>query len=271
MTSASVRRVPVLMYHEIADASETRSRLAVTPASFADQLAYLHDMGWRAISASELSVILMDDATVLPEKTIVLSFDDGYENFYSRAMPLLSKYCFTASLFMTSGWVREARPYGPGIPQMLSWVQLSDLARSGIEIGAHSVTHPELDQLTDERLHDELFSSKKQLEDKLGMEVPGLAYPFGYSNSATRQIAQKAGYSYGYAVGNKIATPNADLFAIPRLTVKRATSLDEFQRLINGEDTITLRQDRLLTNGWAVVRRARRALREIRGGNPSNP
>jgi peptidoglycan/xylan/chitin deacetylase (PgdA/CDA1 family) len=269
ITSSSTSRIPVLMYHEIADKSEIRSPLAVTPAAFADQLSYLHDLGWKVISAAALSAILTDGDAILPEKTVVLSFDDGYENFYSQAMPQLSKHGFTATLFMTSGWVKEARPHGPGIPQMLSWGQLSDLASGGIEIGAHTITHPELDQLTGKRLHNELFDSKRQLEDRLGMEVLGLAYPFGYSSSAVRQIAHKVGYTYGYAVSNRTVTPEVDQFAVPRLTVKGATSLEEFSRLIGGVNTFTLRKDRLLTGGWAAVRGARRALREIRGGTPA--
>jgi peptidoglycan/xylan/chitin deacetylase (PgdA/CDA1 family) len=270
MASESVNRVPVLMYHEIADGSETSSRLAVTPAAFARQVAYLHDHGWRTISAAELSVILIDGPEALPERTAVLSFDDGYENFYSRAMPQLAKYDFTATLFMTSGWVKDARPPGPGIPEMLSWAQLCDVAGTGIEIGAHSITHPQLDQLTDRQLQEELVSSKQRLEDKLGVAVPGLAYPFGYSNSAVRQAAQKAGYGYSYAVGNRIATQKADLFAIPRLTVKRSTTINEFGRLINGDNTATLRQDRLLTSGWAVVRGGRRVLGKLRNGAAEN-
>jgi peptidoglycan/xylan/chitin deacetylase (PgdA/CDA1 family) len=263
MTPKSASRIPVLMYHEIADACETRSRLAVPPSAFADQLALLHDRGWRTITAGKLSTILLDGAG-LPERTVVLSFDDGYENFYSRAMPLLAKYSFTATVFMTSRWVKEARPPGPGIPRMLSWTQLSDVADAGIEIGSHGITHPELDQLTDEHLYDELFLSKERLEDRLGMEVSGLAYPFGYSNSAVCLAAQKAGYTYGCAVGNRITMPEEDIFAIPRLTMKRITSFDKFSRLVSGDNTMTRRQDRLLTDGWAVVRRGRRALRDIR-------
>jgi peptidoglycan/xylan/chitin deacetylase (PgdA/CDA1 family) len=270
MKSASFGTFPVLMYHEIADGSESRSGLSVTPAAFADQLAYLHDTGWTAISASALSVKIAAGQAPLPRRTVVLSFDDGYENFYSRAMPQLSKHGFTATLFMTSGWVQEAGPHGPTMPPMLSWKQLADIADAGIEIGAHSITHPELDQLTHKRLRSELFDSKKQLEDKLGMEVPGLAYPFGYSTAAVRQLAHKAGYAYAYAVGNRVATSKADPFAVPRLTVKRATSLDEFSRLISGRDTVTLRQDRILTNGWAVVRGTRRVLRQVRGGTSEN-
>lgn len=260
MTSARTSRVPVLMYHEIADPADSSSRLAVAPAAFAEQLAYLHDTGWNTISTGALSEIFSGDAGTVPERTIALSFDDGYEDFYSHAMPLLSKYEFTATLFMTSGWVKEAKPAGP---PMLSWAQLSDIARAGIEIGAHSTTHPQLDQLDGEQLQHELFDSKKELEDHLGMEVPGLAYPFGYSSGAVRRIARKAGYAYSYAVDNRTAAVGSDLFAIPRLTVKRSTTIAEFGRLVGGADTRALRQDRLLTSGWSVVRRTRRALRRI--------
>jgi peptidoglycan/xylan/chitin deacetylase (PgdA/CDA1 family) len=260
MTSTRMSRIPVLMYHEIADPADSSSRLAVAPSAFADQLAYLHDAGWSTISAGKLSQIISDGTGTLPERTVVLSFDDGYEDFYSQAMPLLSKHGFTATMFMTSGWIKEAKPAGP---PMLSWAQLSDIARAGIEVGAHSTTHPQLDQLDGEHLRRELFDSKKELEDHLGVEVPGLAYPFGYSSAAVRQVVRQAGYAYSYAVDNRIAALGSDLFAIPRLTVKRSTTVAEFGRLVDGENTIALRQDRLLTTGWSVVRRTRRALRRI--------
>jgi peptidoglycan/xylan/chitin deacetylase (PgdA/CDA1 family) len=262
--TGSVSRIPVLMYHEIADASDATSYLAVPPAAFADQLALLRDEGWRAISAGALSAMLAAGNTVLPERTVVISFDDGYENFYSQAMPQLAKYGFTATLFMTSGWVKEAGPTGPGAAAMLSWAQLADAARAGIEIGGHTCTHPQLDQLSNRNLRDELTVSKRELEDKLGMEVPGVAYPFGYTSQVVNQMAREAGYQWGYIVGNKTAARKSDGFAIPRLTVKGSTSLSGFQRMVNGADTFALRRDRLLTNGKWVIRRARRVRRESR-------
>ena len=99
MTAVSPLRVPVLMYHEIADTSATPSRLAVSPDVFADQLAYLRDAGFNAVTAGTLSAILADGAGHLPERPVVLTFDDGYGDFYSQALPLLKQHGFTGTAF----------------------------------------------------------------------------------------------------------------------------------------------------------------------------
>jgi hypothetical protein len=78
-------------------------------------------------------------------------------------------------------------------------------------------------------------------------------------------MAREIGYDYGYAVGNAMTTGAADAFALPRLTVRRATSMDDFRKMVSGEDTMMLRQDRVLTSGYSVVRRARSTLRSMRG------
>lgn len=255
MTSVSPLRVPILMYHEIADPTETRSRFAVSPTAFAAQLAYLRDAGFRTITAGAMSAILAGHADGLPDRAVVVTFDDGYADFYTRALPVLEQYGFTATVFVTSGWVQEA---GPG--RMLNWSQLVEATRTGIEVGAHSSQHPQLDQLPEKLLREELYASKERIEDKLGLPVPGLAYPFGYSNAKVRQVARESGYGYAYAVNNIMASPTSDLFALPRLTIRRATTLTDLRLLVDGRPTMRQLEDRTLTKGWAVVRRTRAAL-----------
>jgi peptidoglycan/xylan/chitin deacetylase (PgdA/CDA1 family) len=251
---------PVLMYHEIGDRSQTKSPLAVTPAAFADQLDYLHGEGFRTVTAAALPAALAADDPL--DRTVVLTFDDGYEDFHATALPLLRGHDFTATVFVTSGWVQDDAEW-PGVRRpgrMLSWAQVAEVAAAGIEIGAHSCQHPQLDQITVGRLREELYASKARLEDKLGTGVPGLAYPFGYSNVQVREMARAAGYGYGHAVRNMMASPGADLFAIPRLTVHRTTTLAEFRTMVDGHLTLTLLKDRALTRGYAVLRRARALL-----------
>lgn len=256
-------RVPVLMYHEIADPSASRSRLAVSPGAFAAQLDCLADAGFTTMTANAVVKVLTQDGEELPKRPIVLTFDDGYQDFYTRAMPLLCRHDFTATLFLTSGWVQDtgAGPAGRRPGRMLGWDQVAEAARAGIEIAAHTRSHPQLDQLPERQVRAELYTSKAWLEERLGVPVPGLAYPFGYSNAAVRQVARETGYAYGFAVQNRMASTSSDLFALERLTIRRTTTLNAFRQLIHGHDTAGLRQDRALTKGWAMMRRSRSALR----------
>ncbi len=202
MASATLLKVPVLMYHEIADVTATLSGLAVAPEAFASQLAYLHDAGFTTVTAGALAKILADGAGALPERPAVLTFDDGYRDFYCTALPLLKQYGHTATVFQTTGWV--GTKLGPRA--MLNWRELAELAEAGIEIGAHSHQHPELDRLSGDKLSDELDAPKRMLEDKLGLAVPGVSYPFGLWNAKARRAAREAGYTHAYAVGNAMAT-----------------------------------------------------------------
>ncbi len=271
--AVSQLRVPVLMYHEIAEPADSRSRLAVSPGAFAAQLDCLAEAGFKTMTAGAVAKVLAQGDGELPERTIVLTFDDGYEDFYSRATPMLSEHGFTATLFLTSGWVRDVGTgtAGERPGRMLSWDQVTETAHAGIEIAAHTRWHPQLDQLPETSVRQELYTSKAWLEERLGVPVPGLAYPFGYSNATVRRVAREMGYGYGCAVRNRMASTSSDLFALERLTVRRATTLKAFRQLIHGHDTTGLRQDRALTKGWAMVRRSRAALnaagRSMRAGD----
>jgi peptidoglycan/xylan/chitin deacetylase (PgdA/CDA1 family) len=253
MTAVAPLLVPVLMYHEIAGIRATSSKLAVAPEVFACQVRYLHDAGFTAISAGALAASLAGDGQELPERPVVFTFDDGYGDFHSQALPVLRQFGYTATLFQTTGDIGVVRAAG----RMMSWREIAEAAEAGVEIGAHSVTHPQLDQLPAAKLREELQASKSQLEEHLGMAVRGLAYPYGYSNERVRQVAREVGYGYAYAVANTMTARGADNFALPRLTVKRATTMDSFRKMVNGHDTLALRRDRALTGAFSVVRRAK--------------
>jgi peptidoglycan/xylan/chitin deacetylase (PgdA/CDA1 family) len=252
--------VPILMYHEISAPPDTAfARLAVAPQAFETQLQCLIKDGFTTFTASAIAAALATGAA-LPEQAVVLTFDDGFADFHEYALPLLRQHGCTATLFVTTGWVadigRRAAGRRPG--RMLTWSQIAEAAAAGIEIGAHSHTHPELDQLGRKELRAELTVSKRLLEDALGTSVTGLAYPFGYSNVAVRRAAIEAGYSYACAVADAIASPQHNPLALPRLTIKAATSEDAFVNAVYGQSLSKIyRTDRMLTKGWAMVRRTR--------------
>lgn len=269
MIAASRPPVPILMYHEIAGLADTDSGLAVPPGNFARQLGYLHDAGFQTVTAGTLAEVMNGGADQLPERAVVLTFDDGFEDFYRQALPLLDRYGFTATLYVTTGWLQDAGPLAAGRRpgRMLCWSQVAEAAGAGIEIGAHSRLHPQLDQLPRQRLREELRGGKAQLEDRLGRPVPGLAYPFGYSSAAVRAEARAAGHGYACAVGNTLLRPGTDPLALPRLTVRRSTSMQAFQQITQSTSIpMIFCKDRALTKGYALVRRTRAALGQVRHG-----
>jgi peptidoglycan/xylan/chitin deacetylase (PgdA/CDA1 family) len=252
--------VPVLMYHEISEpAKATWGRLAVPPAAFREQLAYLCDAGYTALTAGAIATLLANGSQV-PPRTVVLTFDDGFEDFHRHAVPALADHGLTGTVFVTTGWVQDAESSTKRPGRMLSWRQICEAVTAGIEVGAHSCRHPQLDQIPASLLREELFASKARLEDKLGVPVPGLAYPYGYSNALVREVARAAGYGHGYAVGNRMINEESDLFRLPRLTMHCSMNLAEFRRLVEGQLSLTMVRHRVLTATWSVVRRSRATL-----------
>ncbi|WP_283137696.1 polysaccharide deacetylase family protein [Rhizohabitans arisaemae] len=257
-------RVPVLMYHSVTDRPNAATRpLAVTPAAFAEQLAALREGGFTPLTLSGL----LDAGRGLPGRPVVITFDDGYADFHSEALPILTRFGFPATVFTTSGWVQDAghQEAGRRLDRMLSWGQLAEAAECGVEIGGHSHSHPQLDQLPTARLRDELRRNKALLEDRLGRAVTTMAYPYGYSSARVRAEVRAAGYTAACAVANDLLGGDGpDRYALPRLTVGPATSIDRFRRATAGRSVgrIYLRE-RVLTKGYAVVRRTRYGLRRV--------
>jgi peptidoglycan/xylan/chitin deacetylase (PgdA/CDA1 family) len=255
------------MYHEIASEPLTSRHLAVRPDVFAEQLSYLRDGGYTTLTVAELMHGMAGSAARRPARPVVLTFDDGYADFYDVALPMLRSYGFTATVFVTTGWVDGAGDHAVRAPSgMMSWGQIGDAAAAGIEIGAHSHRHAQLDQLAADTLRHELGDSKAFLEDQLGWPVTGLAYPFGYFSPQVRSAAFAAGYRYACAVGNRYMGPGADHFALPRLTIGRHTGMRSFSRVARGDRLpAQFLARRTVTLGWSVVRKAKSTGRRIAG------
>ncbi len=260
--------IPVLMYHSVTeDPPDATRRLSVHPDQFGDQLALLRRNGFSTPSFGELAAALQS-GTALPERSVVLTFDDGYADFHRNALPRLEACGFTATVFVTTGWLDDAGDDAAGEPldRMLTWGQVRELAGAGIEIGAHSHSHAQLDQIPGDALREELRHSKELLESEVGQPVDSLAYPFGYSSSRVRAEVAASGYRYAAAVANTLGGPRSDPLALPRLTVRRSTGMDTFGRIVRGEGVgRTFAADRALTRGWAAVRRTRYAVNRLRG------
>ncbi|MBW1599273.1 polysaccharide deacetylase family protein [Streptomyces sp. JJ38] len=254
------------MYHNVARFPTTETlRLSVSPEAFAAQVEVLADRGHTPLTAAELAAAWRS-CRPLPERPVLITFDDGYAGVHRYALPALRRHGFPATLFAATGWLRGPRQAQAVPDAMLSWPQLRELAAGGVEIGGHSHSHPQLDQLPDARLRHEVRHCRALLAEALGQSPVSFAYPFGYSSRRVREAVRSAGFGQALAVRNALADPRRQgPYALARLTVRRTTTLSEFTRMVDGVGLGRgFARDRLLTRGYAVVRRTRAAAGKAR-------
>ncbi len=261
MTEATAAdpRVPVLMYHAVAtDPNDATRALSVTPDAFAAQMALIADRGLTPVTTAALAAAWRGEGP-LPRRPVLITFDDGYEGVHRYALPVLAAHGFPATVFVTTGWLRGPYDTGGALDTMLDWDQARELAAAGVEIGGHSHTHPQLDQLGDGRLRSELIHGKEIIADQVGTVPVSFAYPYGYSDRRVRRAVRETGYAQALAVGNALARRRQGPYALRRVTVRRSTGPEAFARLVQGHAvTRAYARDRALTKGYAVVRGARR-------------
>ncbi len=215
-----------LCYHSIAERGA--SYLSLPADLFERQLALLRRRRFRSGGIADLRRLLRSER--LPRPTAFLTFDDGFRDNAETALPLLREYGFRPLVFVLPGhldggrefdWpeVAEARVAHPDEMQSLSWRQVDEMVGEGAEIGSHTLTHPHLDQLDDERLAHELAESRAQLVRRLGV-CETLAYPFGECNERVVEAARSAGYSFAFSLPQGPESRFGPL-RIPRLNVDR--------------------------------------------------
>jgi peptidoglycan/xylan/chitin deacetylase (PgdA/CDA1 family) len=169
----------------------------------------------------------IEHGRALPEKSVIISFDDGWQNQFRYALPILQKYNFTATFFVVTGFV--------GSPGFLSWPELKTLHAAGMTIGSHSRSHPYLDRIRDPAvLWDQIYNSKQILETRLGVRVDNFAYPYGAYNTTTSSTVREAGYKTARAccVGGALA----DAYGLK--AVMAPNDLEKFVRYLGGTSPI---------------------------------
>ena len=235
--AAPKERIPILMYHKV-NPYFYRSGLGlrVPPRDFEAQMKYLKEQGYNTISLDQL----MDYRTAnkpLPARPIIITFDDGYEDNFRFAYPILKKYGYTATIFLVynqiggyNAW--DAQHSVAHRIKLLSLPQIRVMQKYGISFQSHTLTHRDLTSLNAKDAQSEINISKKTLEKALGMQVNFLAYPYGRRSPITDQMVRKAGYrgSVSTMMGKNSAT--TDPFILKRLRVTGHMKLDSFAKMI---------------------------------------
>lgn len=184
-------RVPILIYHYVEyvkDKGDTiRQSLSLTPYTFEEEVKTLADAGYTFMTNAEVTDAL-NGKTLLPPKPVVLTFDDGYKDFYTDVYPILKKYHAKATAYIISGFI--------GYPNNMDPLQVAEIARSGlVEIGAHTVHHAWVKGLPEKDLVYEVVQSKKTLELLTGKPVVSFAYPYGAFDVPAIQALAAAGFT----------------------------------------------------------------------------
>lgn len=245
--------LPVLLYHSVAeDPPAEIARHTVTPRLFAEHVAAIAATGRTPISIHDLATGMRGHRP-LPERPVAITFDDGYSDTYVAVASLLESG-LAATVYATTGQIDR--------PGHLSSHQLAELARErAVELGAHTVHHPRLDELSRAEAADEIRISRSQLEQVIQARVDTFAYPHGAYDRDVRQAVALAGYMSAAAVKDAVSHPADDPFAIARWTVTAGTPASRIAEVLDGRFVPpSWARERVRTRGYRFVRRQRRRL-----------
>ena len=224
-----VTYVPILLYHYIRINPNPLDRvgfgLSTTPTMFRSEMQYLADQGFHVISLHE-AVLAIKDHTGLPSRPVVLTFDDGYSDFFTTAVPILRSHGFTATDFVISGRM--------GLNGFMTPNQVVASDAMGFTIGAHTVDHLGLASLSSARAIWELQQSKRLLESLLGHQVADFAYPYGSFNAFDAMEAQRLGFETAVSTLYGSVHSAAQLFELSRIRMGGGVGLSYFASVLGG-------------------------------------
>jgi len=216
---------PILMYHYIRSVDQGIDQLgydlSITPDDFNSQMAWLHDQGYIGVRMDGITRCLRGEAPC-PSKAIALTFDDGYEDAYIDALPVLKRYGLVATFYIVTNFI--------GQPGYMTWEQVAALRDAGMEIGAHTVSHLDLTSLDWETAGFEIAQSKAELDHHLSINVTSFCYPTGLYNAEIEEQVRAAGYLN--ATTTRWDNDTSDILALPRRRISGGTTLDAFAWIV---------------------------------------
>jgi len=213
--------IPILMYHSI---DNNNVFFTVKLEVFKKQMKYLKDNDYSVISLTEL-VRILESNNNLPDKTIVLTFDDGFGDNYSNVFPILKKHNFPATIFLITGLINKEMNNSQNIPlKILNWEQIQEMHNSGlIDFQPHTVNHQELNE-------KEIIDSRKEIEERLNKKCELFAYPRGLYNNKIIDILKDNGFKASRTLKNGKVNKGDNLFELKRISVNSTTSFIQFKK-----------------------------------------
>jgi peptidoglycan/xylan/chitin deacetylase (PgdA/CDA1 family) len=259
MSSAAVSPVPILLYHSVSDSPAAGQEVfTVTPAAFREHVRVIVESGRTAMTVGAFAAALRGERE-MPPRPVLVTFDDGFADV-RPAVELLLGEGSAATVFVTSGSLGEKA--------MLTSTDVHELATLGdrVEIGAHSVTHPYLDEVTPQRAAEEISGSKEAIEAAAQVPIESFAYPHGAYDRRVRKTVIEARFKAAAAVKNSLSHTRDDPYALARVTIRRSSDAQQIEQLLAGSGVpIAWQGERLRTRGYRSFRRLRHRLSAATG------
>jgi peptidoglycan/xylan/chitin deacetylase (PgdA/CDA1 family) len=219
--------VPILMYHHVAIAPAGANRverdLSVSPDSFIQQLTLLKQSGYETISLRDL-VYHLNLGRPLPPKPVIITFDDGYVDNGTTALPLLQEFGFSATFFIITDYVDR------GLSRYMTWEQIAGLAAAGMEIGSHSRDHPDMRNKKVDYLVWQILGSQQTLEAHVGGPIYAFSYPSGAFDARAIDVLRSAHFWCAVTASQGAIHTTAGAFELARIRVRAGDTLAQFQR-----------------------------------------
>lgn len=216
-------KIPVLLYHVVKPNPDPTNPYQFNLEEFEKHMAYLKENGYRTLTMKQYFNIL-DGKAAMPEKPILLTFDDNSNDFYPYVYPVLNKYGMKATQFTVSDWVNG------------SWNMTSNeiltVSENGVDIQNHTVTHPFLANLSKEQQYLEIHNATEALKDLTGRTTFAFAYPYGNYNSDTISLLKDLGFKGAFKVGGGLSTDQSNRYELPRIMILQNYTIDDFVRMI---------------------------------------
>ncbi|MDD4328745.1 MAG: polysaccharide deacetylase family protein [Aliarcobacter sp.] len=224
----SYKKARVLMYHSISEhiENEKHNKWRVKPKDFEKQMKWFYDNKWNSFTISEL--IKLDE---IPKKSFIVTFDDGYEDNFINAFPILKKYNFKATIYLVpnqsiNNWEEKNTSI---LSNLLNNEQILQMQNTGlIEFGSHTLSHVNLSTINDEQLFIELKKSKEEIEKITKKECEAFAYPYGKFNDNIIQSVEEIGYKNATVVKRGLFEKNDNPFIIKRIGILGTESFVDF-------------------------------------------
>jgi peptidoglycan/xylan/chitin deacetylase (PgdA/CDA1 family) len=246
-------KIPILTYHSI---DGSGSIISTSPDIFRRQMRQLRESSCEVLPLQAIVAALRENRE-LPANAVAITFDDGFHSVYSQAFPVLQEYGFPATVFLVTAYCGQPSPWNLRTPKigpapLATWDQVAKMSRGGIDIGSHTVLHPDLTRIRPTRAEHEIRMSRRIIEGRLGRAVTAFAYPFGHSNAEVRAMVER---EYECACSTRLGMVDSGSapYRLQRIEMYYFAPEARFESLLRGQadSYLAVRRTLRLVRGWA--------------------